>query len=173
MGSGDELLETVKQLQEAGFSVGIESVMYPNPEIMEAIEQMAIKCRNTGISFRPKSFTGMFTGKNSKGEDFSILHGNFSKYPAPILQKELKKCICKTSELLIGPDGKVYRCHRDLFSEEFPVGNLSHEEFDIKNEFLACNKYGDCHPCDVKLKSNFKQQLGHTSVEIKDIEDSG
>ena len=43
----------------------------------------------------------------------------------------------------------------------------------VKNEFRKCEKYGQCHPCDVKLKTNYKQELGHTSVEIKDIRDLG
>ncbi|MFH1607982.1 MAG: radical SAM protein [archaeon] len=169
MGNGQKLVENVKALQDAGFSIGIESVMYPHPQIIEAIEQMALKCKNNGISFRPKSFTGKFQGTDDSGNKFSILHGNYSKYRNSILQPTTKECLCKTTELLIGPDAKIYRCHRDLFSEEFPVGTLIHPEFQINDDFRECSKYGDCHPCDVKVKTNYKQELGHTSVKIKDI----
>jgi len=170
MGDGESLIKNVKLLQEAGFSIGIESVMYPHPSQIEAIEQMAIKCRNNGISFRPKSFTGVYEGRDDIGRSFSILHGNYSKYPGCTLNSELKSCLCKTSEFILGPDGNVYRCHRDLFSEEFPIGNISDPNFELQDAFRQCNKYGQCHPCDVKVKTNSKQELGHTSVEIKDIQ---
>ncbi len=172
MGDGEEILESVKELQEVGFSIGIESVMYPNPTIIEAIEQMAIQCRNNKITFRPKSFTGMFKGIDDKGNSFSILHGNYSKYPNSVLQDELKKCLCKISELILGPDTNVYRCHRDLFAEENSIGNFLDEKFQIEDKFLPCNNYGQCHPCDVKVKTNSKQELGHTSVEIKEVVNS-
>jgi len=49
---------------------------------------------------------------------------------------------------------------------------MAMEEFQIENKFRECSKYGQCHPCDVKVKTNFKQELGHTSVEIKNIQQS-
>lgn len=169
MGDGENLIKNVKLLQDAGFSIGIESVMYPHPNQIEAIEQMAVKCRNDGISFRPKSFTGVYSGTDDLGRPFSILHGNYSKYPGCTLNNELKSCMCKTGEFILGPDGSVYRCHRDLFSEEFPIGNITNPNFELQDSFRPCNKYGQCHPCDVKVKTNYKQELGHTSVEIKDV----
>ncbi|MEK6820129.1 MAG: radical SAM/SPASM domain-containing protein, partial [Nanoarchaeota archaeon] len=167
----EQLITNVKKAADAGFNIGIETIMYPNPRQLEAIEQMAIQCRNLGISLRPKSFTGVFEGEDNKGDPIYIVHGNYSKYPKSFSQspENLKNCSCKTSELLIAPDGKVYRCHRDLFSEENFTGNITDENFQVEDKFRECNKYGQCHPCDVKLKTNYKQQLGHTSVEIKNL----
>ena len=87
--------------------------------------------------------------------------------------KENQKLVAlnKTKELLIAPDGRVYRCHSDLFAEENSIGNITDPEFQIEDKFRPCDKYGKCHPCDVKMKTNYKQELGHTSVEIKDIQD--
>ena len=37
------------------------------------------------------------------------------------------------------------------------------------DEYRDCYVYGDCNPCDVKVKTNRFQQFGHTSVDIIDI----
>ena len=155
------LIENVKKIQEGGFSVGIYSVLYPHPVQLQAITQMQFLCKEEGIEFRVKDFTGSYKGE---------LYGDYSKYPGAVLSRDTKSCLCKTSELLIGPNGNVYKCHRDLYEEEFPTGNITDPNFQIKQEFRDCSKYGNCHPCDVKVKTNFRQQLGHTSVEIKEIE---
>ena len=165
----DRLLESVKMFQGKGFSIGIESVMFPSSDQLSAIEKMAIQCKNEGISFRPKSFTGVYQGKDDFDRPFSITHGDYSKYENSAFQDEEKSCLCKTSDLLIGPNGNVYKCHRDLFSEEFPLGNITNLDFEIEDKFRSCNKYGQCHPCDVKLSTNHKQKIGHTIVEIKNV----
>jgi len=159
----ERLIKNVKLLQDAGFSVGIWAVQYPSSHQLQSITQMQFLCKAEGIDFRLKDFTGAYKGE---------LYGDYSKYPNSVSNSIPKKCLCKTSELIIGPNGNIYRCHRDLFAEENPVGNLLDENFQIEDRFRQCDKYGNCHPCDVKLKTNHKQQLGHTSVEIKDIEEN-
>tara|TARA_Y100000310_G_C20688933_1_gene820944 strand:- start:912 stop:1808 length:897 start_codon:yes stop_codon:yes gene_type:complete len=158
--SSEQLIKNVKKLQDNNFSIGIWSVQYPSSQQLQAITQMQFKCRDAGIDFRLKDFTGTYKGET---------YGDYSKYPESAFQNQTQKKLCKTSELLMGPNGNIYRCHRDLFAEENPIGNLLDPEFQLKDEFRPCDKYGECHPCDVKVKTNHKQQLGHTSVEIKDI----
>lgn len=170
IGDGKELIENTKLLQNAGFSIGIYAVQYPLPKQLEAITQMQFRCRDNGIDFRIKDFTGIYSGKDDNGNEFSINYGNYSKYPGSVFQRETKKCLCKTSELLIDPKGNVYKCHRDVFAGEYPIGNINDLKFVIESKFRSCNKYGQCHPCDVKVKTNYKQQLGHTSVDIKLVE---
>ena len=157
--SPEQLIQNVKKAQDTGFSIGIWSVQFPSPEQLQAITRMQFICRDAGIDFRLKDYTGTYKGE---------IYGDYSKYPKSTFQKQTQKKLCKTSELLIAPNGNIYRCHRDLFAEENPIGNLLDPEFQLKNEFIPCNKYGECHPCDVKVKTNYKQQLGHTSVEIKE-----
>lgn len=157
----EKLIRNVKRAKDSGFNIGVWSVQFPSPKQLQAITQMQFKCKDEGIDFRLKDFTGSYKGE---------LYGDYTKYPDSFFSKELKKCLCKTSELLIGPDGNVYRCHRDLYAEENPIGNLLDENFQIEDKFRECDKYGQCHPCDVKLKTNYKQKLGHTSVEIKEVE---
>jgi MoaA/NifB/PqqE/SkfB family radical SAM enzyme len=154
------LVENVKRFQDRGFDVGIWAVLYPSSGQLSAINQMQFICKESGIDFRLKEFTGVY-----KGEEY----GDYSKYPASTFQDETKDCLCKISDFLIAPDGNVHRCHRDLFAREFPVGNILYENFELRDVFRACDKYGQCHPCDVKVKTDHKQKLGHTSVEIKDV----
>ena len=161
MRNAEELVKKVKKLKDGGFNVGIYSILYPSPEQLSAINQMQFRCRDAGIDFRLKEFTGTYKGE---------FYGDYSKYPGCISRDNPKSCECKTSELLIGPNGNVYRCHRDLYTEENFVGNILDENFEIQDIFRKCVNYGQCHPCDVKVKTNYKQQLGHTSVEIKDID---
>ena len=160
MGDGEEVVKNAKMFKDAGFNIGIYSVLHPSPSQLSAINQMQFRCLEAGIPFRLKEFTGTYNGE---------LYGNYSKYPNSFMQEKTKKCKCKTTELLMGPDGKVYRCHRDLFSEQNPIGSITEEKFDIQDIHRDCIKYGQCHPCDVKIKTNHKQELGHTSVDIKDI----
>ncbi len=161
MGDGKRLVENVKRFKDSGFSIGIWSVLFPSPQQLSAINQMQFRCRDSGIDFRLKEFTGEYKGE---------LYGDYSKYKNSVLQEKTEECLCKTSELLIAPNGNIYRCHRDLYEGENSVGSLLSPEFEIENIFRQCNKYGQCHPCDVKVKTNYKQQFGHTSVEIKKIE---
>tara|TARA_Y100000034_G_scaffold45936_1_gene56489 strand:+ start:19185 stop:20078 length:894 start_codon:yes stop_codon:yes gene_type:complete len=161
MGDGKKLIENVKKLKDAGFSVGIWSVLYPGSKQLSAINQMQFRCKDAEIEFRLKEFTGEYNGKP---------YGNYSKYPNSILEENTKSCECKTSELLIGPNGDTYRCHRDLYARENTTGNITNPNFQIKDIFRLCNQYGKCNPCDVKVKTNHKQELGHTSVEIKEIQ---
>jgi len=159
MGNGEKLVENVKKLQDAGFSVGIWSVLYPSKEQLSSIVQMQFRCKDNGIDFRLKEYTGEYKGE---------LYGNYSKYPESVSKKS-KSCLCKTSELLIGPNGDVYKCHRDLYEQEFSIGNITDPDFKVEDKYRKCNKYGNCHYCDTKTKTNYKQKLGHASVEIKNV----
>jgi len=160
MGDGSELVGNVKRLKDEGFSIGIWSVLYPSPPQLSAINQMQFRCRDSGIEFSLKEFTGEYNGE---------LYGDYSKFKDSVLQADTKKCLCRTSELLIGPAGEIYRCHRDVYAEENSVGSLLDPNFEIKDDFIECDKYGNCHPCDVKVKTDYKQRLGHTSVDIKEV----
>ena len=53
-----------------------------------------------------------------------------------------------------------------------PIRPKQDHNFDEKKieEFRPCEFYGDCNPCDVKVKTNRFQIFGHTSVEMKNIE---
>lgn len=149
-----ELAEQVKLLLDAGYHIGIWGVEHPRYEQEIAIAKEY--CRALGIDFRTKDFLGEYDGK---------MYGNLSFQDA-CDGKNSKRVQCKTTELLIGPGGEVFRCHADLYKGENAIGHILDSAFVINDVFRSCNCYGHCNPCDVKLKNNRFQEFGHTSVEI-------
>jgi len=148
------LAAKVELLLSAGYSVGIWGVLHPEQErdVLAAQDY----CLDRGIDFRTKAFLGEYEGK---------MYGEFSY--ADACDRKVKKIVrCRTTELIIGPDGGIYRCHSDLYAGREPVGNILDPELAITGDFRRCDCYGFCNPCDVKLKTNRFQSFGHTSVEI-------
>lgn len=151
----EPLIEKVLNMQEAGFSIGIWGVMHP--EQQTEIKTMQRICRQKGIDFRTKEFLGEYQGE---------MYGHY-RYPEAISKRIRKDCFCKTTELIIGPDGNIYRCTGDIYEDRESIGHLLDPDFQIEDKFRFCRWYGHCNPCDIKIKTNRFQQYGHTSVEIK------
>ncbi len=70
---------------------------------------------------------------------------------------------CAITELIVGPDGMVYKCHRDLYKGENPIGDLSTMNF-INYCYRNCMNADECHPCDIKTKRNRFGKPGYSSV---------
>lgn len=151
----EELIPKVLKMQDAGFSIGIFGVLHPSQ--IEVIKEAQKRCQDLGIDFRPKEFLGEYKGK---------LYGTYL-YPGAIEKRFKKACLCKTTELIIGPSGDIYRCHHDIYEGFPPIGHLLDPDFQIEDKFRPCQVYGHCNPCDIKIKTNRFQQFGHTSVEIR------
>lgn len=146
-------LDRVLRLQNAGFKVGIWVVDVPE-ERMHNDWFFGI-CRDQGIDIRWKEY-------------LAPGHGTY-RYPDAVFEKPTKVCQCKTSEILIDPAGRLFRCHADLYANRNPIGSLMDSQLP---DFLAsrpCSNYGQCSPCDVKTKTNYLQQPGHCSVCITDV----
>ena len=154
----NELLEKTHRLLDAGFSVGIWGVLHP--DIAEHILEIQKRAQAEDIDFRTKEFLGFHNGK---------LHGQY-KYSQACSTKIEQDVLCRTTELIIGPGGDIYRCHHDLYEKAQPIGHLLQSDFNMSNEFKPCHCFGHCNPCDIKVKTNRFQQFGHTSVEIKFID---
>lgn len=151
----DKTIEKMKLLQNAGYHVGLFSLNFPSNT--ESNLKLAEEARKNKVYFFIKDYLGDY------GEH---LFGHF-KYPKGMSRQNSKTVLCKTKELLIGPEGSIFRCHRDLYTNENPLGSLLDDSFEIEDEFRECNKYGFCNPCDIKLKTNRFLQMGSCSVEIK------
>lgn len=149
-----QLAAKVERLLSAGYSVGIWGVLHPawEREVLAAQEY----CCSRGIDFRTKDFLGDYEGK---------IYGTLS-YADACDRRLPRQVECRTTELLIGPDGEIFRCHSDLYAGRSPLGNILDPDLAIENRFRNCDCYGFCNPCDVKLKTNRFQNFGHTSVEI-------
>lgn len=151
----EPLVEKVLRLQNAGYSIGIWGVMHPKQEgDIAAAQEYA---RSKDIDFRTKEFLGEYDGK---------MYGTF-KYEGACDKTFEKKVLCRTTELIIGPTGGIYRCHSDLYEHRRPISTILDPAFQIDDAFRPCGVFGHCNPCDVKVKTNRFQVFGHTSVEIR------
>jgi len=153
----EELISRVLRMKEAGFSMGVYGILHPEFELL--IREAQMKCRNVGIDFRTKEFLGEFEG---------VAFGKY-RYSGAVSGRRIGSCICRTSELLLAPDGNIFKCHRDLYEGETPIGNILDDAFAINDVYHRCDRYGLCNPCDVKIKTNRFQEYGHVSVDIKEI----
>lgn len=157
----DTLLARILKLQQANFSIGLYGISHP--AIEREIKTAQEKCAKLGIDFRTKEFLGEYEGE---------LCGTY-RYPEAVNNGLTKSCLCRTHELIIGPGAGVFRCHHYLYNKIAYAGNLLEPEFKINNEFTQCIHFGNCNPCDIKIKTNRFQIHGYTAVEIKDIEKNG
>jgi len=150
-----ELLTKTRRLLAANFHVGIWAVLHPQHE--EHILQVQRQARQEGIDFRTKEFLGFYQGK---------LYGRY-RYPQACLRQSRRQVLCRTTELIIGPAGDVYRCHHDLYEKYQPIGRILDPDFRMTGEYRRCDCFGHCNPCDIKVKTDRLQQFGHTSVKIR------
>jgi len=151
----EDLAARVLRLQLHGYHIGVWGVLHPG--FRDEIVRAQAYCTGLGIDFRTKEFLGVYNGK---------MYGNLS-FKDACDRKIQRRVECRTTELLIGPGGDVYRCHSDLYQDRHAVGHILDTNFVIDDSFRPCDCYGSCNPCDVKLKTNRFQEFGHTSVEIK------
>lgn len=145
------LIEKIERLQSTGYNIGVWGLNHNDNSAMKRY------CKDCSVDFREKEYLD---------KD----HGTY-KYP-DALNGELKTVKCKPSELLIAPDGKLYRCHSELYAGLNPYGHILDKEITLPVDYSFCDRYGACNPCDIKLKTDRFQIDGHCSVDIKDAYNS-
>jgi len=151
-----KLVAKARKLSEAGYNLGILGIF--NPYTMSLNNKMAEICKDNGVFFFCKEFLGELNG---------IMYGTY-RYPKA-LSGSSDRCMCRTNELLIGPDGNINRCHKFLYDNVSSGKNITNENLVIDNKFDVCNCFGQCNPCDVKFKLNHELVLCKSSVEIESI----
>lgn len=152
--SWESLKKRVLFLMEKGFRVGVFAIDTPwQKEHIAACRENAL---NSEIDFRIKDLLGWVDGQ---------LYGKFL-YPAGLSRQKVKKVQCRTSELIVGPDGQVYRCHSDLYANRNAIATILAPNFQITDVYRNCLDFGLCNPCDLKIKYNRFQEMGHCSVQI-------
>ena len=157
----DGLIKKTLRLQDAGFRIGLYGIEHPDAAISRHIHEVRERCLGLGLDFRTKEFLGEHDG---------TMHGTF-KYEGCVAGESTRSCECRTTEILVDPSGHVFRCHSDLYRGRTPVARILDADFSEETieEFRECESYGECNPCDVKVKTNRFQIFGHTSVEIRNI----
>ncbi len=141
----------IAEMQARGYDIGLFAVNYPKTDI-EAIKK---KSKAWGIDFRVKEFLGVYKKR---------LYGEY-KHPLA-LKGSMKNVKCKSSELLIAPDGNIHKCHKELYEGINPLGNLLDKDLKIEFKYRECQETG-CNNCDLKIKNDRFQVHGACAVEIK------
>ena len=149
-----DTVERALQLQDVGFNVGIFALNHPLN--LEANVEMSELAREEQVYFFIKDFLGEFDGHTF----------GYYRYPKA-LDGVKKQALCRTKDLLLGPDGEAYRCHRDLYHGEHSIGHIL-GEMKLHDNYRPCDNYGTCNPCDVKQRANRFLQMGDCNVEIEE-----
>ena len=93
----------------------------------------------------------------------------------PLLDNEIKESPvsglvkCRTSQLLLNPEGKVFKCHRDLYKRKNEIGLLD-KISKIDFAYRECYNVKECHPCDIKIK---RDRFGNDEFCAVDIIEDG
>ena len=89
----------------------------------------------------------------------------------PLLDNKMKRSFtsglvkCRTSQLLINPEGKIFKCTRDLYKKENEIGFLD-KVSKIDFMYRKCHNVKECHPCDTKTKRDRFGKYGYCAVDI-------
>ena len=152
----DQTISKAVYLKEGGYNIGFYLVNHP--KYSSDISRIQDAFLKKDLDFRLKEFLGTYHDKS---------YGTYH-YSEAVFSRQ-QNCKCKTSELLVSPEGNIYNCHNHLYNNKEKKGNILSPEPKIIDDYINCSSFGNCNPCDVKLKNNRFQQYGHSSVDIKDI----
>lgn len=150
-------LEKGLYLVKRGYSVGFWAV--DSPEYPLETREAQREAQSLGIDFRLKEFLGPW-----KGVEYGTVRYNDS-----VNSRYLSYCECRTSEVLLAPDGKVYRCHSDLYAARLPIGHITDGSLPLVGTWVPCAVFGKCNTCDTKIKTDRHQRGNHSSVTIRHV----
>ncbi len=148
----EEIVRKAYILRRAGFRIGVFGLS--RPDFLTYNMNMAEMCLEAKIVFFVKDFLGAWGGK---------LYGTY-RYPDAVLGVKNGPVECRSREVLIGPDGVVYKCHRDLYAGEYGLGEVGSQE---TYAWRKCAHYGECNFCDAKLKTNRFLDAGQCAIEVR------
>jgi len=150
-GKNLDFADDVFHLNELGFDqVSVEPVVTDPkydyalreehlPKIFEEYERLALRL--------------LEAKKNKKG--FNFFHFMIDLDQGPCAIKRLRGCGCGNEYVAITPDGDIYPCHQFVGMEEWKMGSLYDDTFDLerKEYFARANIYGkeECLDCWAKF----------------------
>jgi MoaA/NifB/PqqE/SkfB family radical SAM enzyme len=151
------IIDQLQRLQEGRYKATLYAVYHP--QFRAKLWLAKIICKLNGFDLIFKPFVGLWKGK---------VYGKM-RYSGAVFSPHLRQVKCRTREILVGPDGSVYRCYADLFMARQPIGHICHERFsedDIKT-WRDCDRFGACSPCNIKVKDDPDQEfINYSSAEI-------
>lgn len=93
--------------------------------------------------------------KKKTGEGFNFFHFMLDLDQGPCAIKRLRGCGCGNEYVAVTPDGDIYPCHQFVGMEEWKMGSVLDDTFDLKRKdyFAKANIYGkeDCKNCWAKF----------------------
>jgi len=144
-------------LRNLGYEAMITAIDAPMEYIRMKNDDMKMICKQLNLPYVEKQFLGWHEGK---------MYGEM-KYPKAVGQKETTDVLCKQNQLLINPAGYIFRCHADLYGFRNSIGHILDDEVRFP-DYLPCEHYGQCNPCDIRVKYDRFQNKGYCSVSIKE-----
>lgn len=89
------------------------------------------------------------------GDTFNFFHFKLDLDQGPCAIKRLRGCGCGNEYVAVTPEGDIYPCHQFVGMEEWKMGNLYENTFDLdlKKRFAKANVYTkeDCKNCWAKF----------------------
>ena len=156
-----EFVAKCRRLIDAGFDLFVYSLDFPDSP-PERAANLKRRFAEYGIEHRMKPFLGTYNGKLHPPDGYLFAEG--------VSRKAAKRCQCRTTEILVAPDGSMFRCHADLYENVGAVAHSDDPAEALQCKYRPCDRFGQCNPCDLKVKNNRQEQFGHCAVSIKDIE---
>ncbi|MDE6004564.1 MAG: thioether cross-link-forming SCIFF peptide maturase [Oscillospiraceae bacterium] len=93
--------------------------------------------------------------QDRKNQHFNFFHFMIDLNAGPCAIKRLKGCGCGNEYVAITPDGDIYPCHQFVGIEEYKMGNLEDNTFDLdmKEKFAQSHIYNKskCRDCWAKF----------------------
>ncbi len=93
--------------------------------------------------------------KKKNGKGFNFFHFMLDLDQGPCAIKRLRGCGCGNEYVAVTPDGDIYPCHQFVGMEEWKMGSVLDDTFDLKRKdyFAKANIYGkeDCKNCWAKF----------------------
>lgn len=146
-----DFADDVLSLNEAGFDqISVEPVVADSkldyalseddlPRIYEEYEKLAI----------------ILIDKIKAGKGFNFFHFMLDLDQGPCAIKRLRGCGCGNEYVAVTPDGDIYPCHQFVGMDEWKMGSLYDNSFNLKmkDEFARANVYSKkaCADCWAKF----------------------
>jgi hypothetical protein len=146
----EDTVDRVCRLRDDGYSVGVWIVDYPKDPLIHYYWGRFVR---EGVDVRLKQY---LDGDKNGTYKYMDMQGH-------------KDVLCRPSELLVAPNGDIFRCHGDLYNNRKPYANIRDKNIKLIDDFVPCEKV-QCNSCDIKVKFDRHQVTGHCAVEIKEYE---
>lgn len=146
-----DFADDVVHLNELGFDqISVEPVVSENSKAYAITENELEK-----VFSEYERLAKIIKEKQNKGEWFNFFHFMLDLDDGPCAIKRLRGCGCGNEYVAITPDEDIFPCHQFVGKDQWKMGNLSDNTFDVdkKEYFSTANIYNkkQCSDCWAKF----------------------